>query len=66
MKKVYILTQSNLICGVYATKESAFKAIRADQITQTIRTSDGEEEIFPTSANFVLGVDIYMHIIMSR
>ncbi len=61
--KVYLLkrTDEPFIQGVYATKEAAFKAIKADSVTQTLRTYDGEEEIIPTAKDVVLGCDIYAH-----
>ncbi len=56
--KVYILERVDdyKIDGVFATKEAAFKAIKADSVTQ-----DGEEEFTPTAETVILGCDINAH-----
>lgn len=62
MDKVYILTtEDKFIIGVFATKEAAFNAIKADSVTQAPRGYDGEEEFTPTAETVILGCDIYAH-----
>lgn len=59
MTNVYILIQDGFIQGVYATKQAAFRAIKADSAVQTLRTEDGDEEFIPTADSVMLDEDIY-------
>ena len=61
---VYIVLCDKTIISVFDTKEKAFNSLpQKDEFTdvsQTVRTEDGEEEIIPTENNFYLNVPIYV------
>lgn len=65
-QNVYIVLCDKTIISVYDSKEKAFNSLpqkdEFTEITQTIRTNDGEEEIIPTQDCFYLDVPIYVHL----
>ena len=65
-KKVYVVLCDKTITNVFDSKEKAFNSLpREDEFTevsQSIRTSDGEEAIIPTEDNFYLETPIYVHV----
>lgn len=65
-KKVYIVLSNKIIVNVFDSKEKAFNSLPLKddftEVTQTIRTYDGEESIIPTVDNFYLGTPIYVHV----
>lgn len=65
-KKVYIVRCNNIIANVFDSKEKAFNSLpqKGDftEVTQTIRTYDGEETIIPTVDIFYLNTPIYVHV----
>lgn len=65
-QNVYIKLCGKTIISVYDSKEKAFNSLpqkdEYTEVTQTIRTNDGEEEIIPTKDNFYLDVPIYVHV----
>jgi len=66
-QNVYIVICGKTIISVFDSKEKAFYELphkdEFTEVTQTIRTNDGEEEITPTEGTFYLGVPIYVHVI---
>lgn len=65
-KKVYIVCCNNIIANVFDTKEKAFNSLpKKDdftEVTQSVRTWDGEESIIPTEDNFYLDTPIYVYV----
>ena len=65
-KKVYIVLCGKIIANVFDSPEKAFNSLpKKDEFTevsQYVRTCDGEEAIIPTAANFYLSIPIYVHI----
>ena len=65
-KKVYIICCNKIIANVFDTKEKAFNSLpKKDdftEVTQSVRTWDGEESIIPTEDNFYLDTPIYVHV----
>ena len=65
-KKVYIVLCGKIIANVFDSPEKAFNSLpKKDEFTevsQSVRTCDGEEAIIPTADNFYLSIPIYVHI----
>ena len=65
-QKVYVVLHNKTIANVFDSKEKAFNSLpkkdEFTEVTQSIRTSDGEEEFIPTEDNFYLDVPIYVHV----
>lgn len=64
-QKVYLFFCNDFPSDVFDSKEKAFNKIPQDEfteITQSIRTCDGVEEIIPTKDNFYLDAPIYVHV----
>lgn len=65
-KKVYIVFCNKIIANVFDSPEKAFNSLpqkdEFTEISQSIRTSDGEEAIIPTEDNFYLNTPIYVHV----
>ena len=65
-KKVYIVCCNKIIANVFDTKEKAFNSLpKKDdftEVTQSVRTWDGEESIIPTEDNFYLDTPIYVYV----
>lgn len=65
-KKVYIVLCDKTITNVFDSKEKAFNSLpqkdEFTEVSQPIRTSDGEEAIIPTEDNFYLDAPIYVHV----
>lgn len=64
--KVYIVLCNKIIANVFDSPEKAFDSLpKKDEFTevsQSVRTCDGEEAIIPTADNFYLGTPIYVHV----
>ena len=64
--KVYIVLCNKIIANVFDSPEKAFDSLpKKDEFTevsQSVRTCDGEEAIIPTSYNFYLNTPIYVHV----
>lgn len=63
MANVYILRreEDKYIQGVYATKQAAFNAIKADAVAQVRRFEDDYERFVPTADSVILNEDIFAH-----
>ena len=65
-KKVYIVCCNKIIANVFDNKEKAFNSLpKKDdftEVTQSVRTWDGEESIIPTEDNFYLDTPIYVYV----
>lgn len=65
-KKVYIVCCNKILANVFDTKEKAFNSLpKKDdftEVTQSVRTWDGEESIIPTEDNFYLDTPIYVYV----
>ena len=65
-KKVYALLCNKTIANVFDSKEKAFNSLpqkdEFTEVSQSVRTYDGEEEIIPTVDNFYLDTPIYVHV----
>ena len=65
-KKVYIVCCNKIIANVFDTKEKAFNSLPQKddftEVTQSVRTYDGEEEFIPTVDNFYLDTPIYVQV----
>lgn len=65
-KKVYIVRCNKIIANVFDTKEKAFNSLPKKndftEVSQSVRTYDGEEAFIPTVDNFYLGTPIYVHV----
>lgn len=66
-QKVYIVLCDTVVDSVFYSKEKAFSRIpqkdEFTEVTQSIRTCDGEELIIPTEDHFYLNTPIYVHVI---
>lgn len=65
-KKVYTVICNKTIANVFDSKEKAFNSLpqkdEFTEISQSVRTWDGEEAIIPTVDNFYLDTPIYVHV----
>lgn len=65
-KKVYIVLCGKTITNVFDSTEKAFNSLpqkdEFTEVTQSVRTCDGEETIIPTGDSFYLDVPIYVHV----
>lgn len=65
-KKVYIVRCNKIIANVFDTKEKAFNSLPKindfTEVSQSVRTYDGEEAFIPTVDNFYLDTPIYVHV----
>lgn len=65
-KKVYIVRCNKIIANVFDTKEKAFNSLPKKndftEVSQSVRTYDGEEAFIPTVDNFYLDTPIYVHV----
>ena len=64
-QKVYLFCCDNFPSDVFDSKEKAFNYLlqgEFTEITQSVRTCDGIEEITPTVDNFYLNVPIHVHV----
>lgn len=65
-KKVYIVCCNKIVANVFDTKEKAFNSLPKKndftEVSQSVRTYDGEEEIIPTEDNFYLDTPIYVYV----
>lgn len=65
-KKVYIVRCNKIIGNVFDTKEKAFNSLPKKndftEVSQSVRTYDGEEAFIPTVDNFYLDTPIYVHV----
>ena len=66
-QKVYIVLCNKIIANVFDSPEKAFNSLpKKDEFTevsQSVRTCDGEEAIIPTVDNFYLSTPIYVHVV---
>ena len=64
--KVYIVLCNKTIANVFDSSEKAFNSLpqkdEFTEVSQSIRTCDGEEAIIPTADNFYLSTPIYVHV----
>lgn len=65
-KNVYVVLCNKIIANVFDSKEKAFNSLpqkdEFTEVTQSIRTSDGEEAVIPTEDDFYLDAPIYVHV----
>lgn len=65
-RKVYTVICNKTIANVFNSKEKAFNSLpqkdEFTEISQSVRTWDGEEAIIPTVDNFYLDTPIYVHV----
>lgn len=65
-QKVYVVLCNEITINIFSSKEIAFCSLpqkdEFTEVTQSIRTFDGEETIIPTKDNFYLDVPIYVHV----
>ena len=65
-KNVYIVLCHKIIADVFDSPEKAFNSLPQKddftEVSQSIRTCDGEETIIPTEDNFYLSTPIYVHV----
>ena len=65
-KKVYIVLCNKIIANVFDSSEKAFNSLpqkdEFTEVSQSVRTCDGEETIIPTADNFYLSTPIYVHV----
>ena len=65
-KNVYVVLCNKIIANVFDSKEKAFNSLpqkdELTEVTQSIRTSDGEEAVIPTEDDFYLDAPIYVHV----
>lgn len=65
-KKVYIVRCNKIIANVFDTKEKAFNSLPKKndftEVSQSVRTYDGEEAFIPTVDNFYLDTPLYVHV----
>lgn len=65
-KKVYIVRCNKIIANVFDTKEKAFNSLPKKndftEVSQSVRTYDGEEAFIPTVDNFYLDTPIYVYV----
>lgn len=64
-QKVYLFFCDNFPSDVFDSKEKAFNYLpqyEFSEITQSVSTCDGIEEITPTVDNFYLNVPIHVHV----
>ena len=65
-KNVYIVLHGNTIANVFDSPEKAFNSLpqkdEFTEVSQSVRTCDGEEAIIPTADNFYLSTPIYVHV----
>lgn len=64
--KVYIVLCNKIIANVFDSPEKAFNSLlqkdEFTEVSQYVRTCDGEETIIPTVDNFYLNTPIYVHV----
>ena len=64
--KVYIVLCNKIIANVFDSPEKAFDSLpKKDdftEVSQSVRTSDGGDEIIPTADNFYLNTPMYVHV----
>ena len=64
--KVYIVLCNKTISSVFDSSEKAFNSLPSKdeftEVSQSVRTCDGEEAIIPTVDNFYLSTPIYVHV----
>lgn len=65
-KNVYIVLHDKTIISVFDSPEKAFDSLpqkdEFTEVSQSVRTCDGEETIIPTADNFYLSTPIYVHV----
>lgn len=65
-QKVYVVICNEIIISIFSSKEIAFCTIpqkdEFTEVTQSVRTFDGEEAMIPTKDNFYLDAPIYVHV----
>lgn len=65
-KNVYIVLCNKIIADVFDSPEKAFNSLpkknEFTEVSQSVRTYDGEEAIIPTADNFYLSTPIYVHV----
>ena len=65
-KKVYVVLCNKIIANVFDSLEKAFNSLpqkdEFTEVSQSVRTCDGEETINPTADNLYLGTPIYVHV----
>lgn len=65
-KKVYIVLHDKTVVNVFDSPEKAFNSLpqkdEFTEVSQSVRTCDGEEAIIPTADNFYFDTPIYVHI----
>ena len=65
-KNVYVVLHGKTIANVFDSPEKAFNSLpqkdEFTEVSQSIRTCDGEESIIPTADNFYLSTPIYVHV----
>lgn len=65
-KNVYVVLCGKTITNVFDSKEKAFNSLpqkdEFTEVSQSVRTCDGEEAIIPTADNFYLRTPIYVHV----
>ena len=65
-KNVYVVICDKIIIGIFSSKEIAFCTLpqkdEFTEVTQSVRTFDGEEAMIPTKDNFYLDAPIYVHV----
>ena len=65
-KNVYIVLHNKTIANVFDSSEKAFNSLpqkdEFTEVSQSVRTCDGEETIIPTADNFYLNTPIYVHV----
>jgi len=65
-QKVYVVICNKIIISIFSSKEIAFCTLpqkdEFTEVTQYVRTFDGEEAMIPTKDNFYLDVPIYVHV----
>lgn len=65
-QKVYVVICNKIIINIFSSKEIAFCSLpqkdEFTEVTQSVRTFDGEEAMIPTKDNFYLDAPIYVHV----
>ena len=65
-KKVYIVLCNKIIANVFDSSEKAFNSLpqkdEFTEVSQSVRTCDGEDTIIPTADNFYLSNPIYVPV----
>lgn len=64
--KVYTVLCNKIIANVFDSPKKAFNSLHQKdeftEVSQSIRTCDGEETIIPTADKFYLSTPIYVHV----